>query len=88
MRSGHQKGQTMIINLGLYVHVRFCSEAGEAGDFLHSLHKTPKLWGRELPDWSTDPPARRVIHFSFLVIETPALETLPDLVRCVSPSGC
>lgn len=63
IRTGHQKDQTVIINLELYVHMCFFSEAGEVGDFLHGLHKTPKLWGRELPIWSTDSQARRVMHF-------------------------
>ena len=55
---------------------------------LHSLLKTPKLWGGERPNWSTDSHARRVIHSNLLVIEAAALETFPDLVWCVFPSGC
>ena len=60
MRAGHQKDQTIIINLELDVHMCFCSEAGEVGDFLHGLHKDPKLCGGEFTIWSTDSCARRV----------------------------
>ena len=41
------------------------------------------LKGLYTPDYTL-----QLIHFSFLVIEAPALETLPDLVWCVSPSDC